>query len=99
MRNGWHLAGSRKRRLPNNFYFSMPGNSGEEIMTRLDLQYDIQVSTGSACSSGSPEPSSALKAIDWPEDELFSCIRLTFCGEEKPEDILNVFSTIKKVAK
>ncbi|MGN8905315.1 cysteine desulfurase family protein [Bacillota bacterium HCP28S3_F12] len=99
VRNGWHLAGSRKRRLPNNFYFSIPGNSGEEIMTRLDLQYDIQVSTGSACSSGSPEPSSALKAINWPEDELFSCIRLTFCGEEKPEDILNVFSTIKKVAK
>ena len=95
---GWKLAGDRDCRLPNSFYFCIPGKNAEEIMIRLDMYHDIQVSTGSACSSGSKKPSSALKAIGVPEKDLFSYIRVSFHGDEEPTDALAVFDTIKEVA-
>ena len=95
---GWKLAGARDGRLPNSFYFCIPDKNAEEIMIRLDIYHDIQVSTGSACSSGSKKPSSALKAIGVPEGDLFSYIRVSFHGDEDPSDVLAVFDTIKEVA-
>ena len=94
--NGWHLIGSERRRLPNNFYFSIPTVDATELMTRLDLYEDVQVSTGSACSSGSREPSSALVAINCPEEWLHSCIRVTFSGKETAEEVNGVFDAIER---
>ena len=94
--NGWHLIGSERRRLPNNFYFSIPTVDATELMTRLDLYEDIQVSTGSACSSGSREPSSSLLAINCPEEWLHSCIRVTFGGKETAEEVNGVFDAIER---
>lgn len=98
-RNGWHLIGSERKRLPNNFYFSIPTVDATELMTRLDLYEDIQVSTGSACSSGSREPSSALVAINCPEEWLHSCIRVTFSGKETAEEVNAVFDAIERTVK
>lgn len=95
-RNGWHLIGSERRRLPNNFYFSIPTVDATELMTRLDLYEDIQVSTGSACSSGSREPSSTLVAINCPKEWLHSCIRVTFSGKETVEEVNGVFDAIER---
>jgi cysteine desulfurase len=95
-RNGWHLIGSERRRLPNNFYFSIPTMDATELMTRLDLYEDVQVSTGSACSSGSREPSSSLLAINCPEEWLHSCIRVTFGGKETAEEVNGVFDAIER---
>ena len=95
-RNGWHLIGSERRRLPNNFYFSIPTVDATELMTRLDLYEDIQVSTGSACSSGSHVPSSALVAINCPKEWLYSCIRVTFGGKETTEEVNTVFDAIEE---
>lgn len=95
---GWKLAGHRISRLPNSFYFCIPGESADGIMINLDLYHDIQVSTGSACSSGDRKPSSALKAIRVPEEDLFSYIRLSFHGDESLDDVLAVLDVIKEVA-
>lgn len=99
VQNGWKLIGSRKRRLPNNFFFSIPEKSGEEIVTRLDLRYNIQASTGSACNSGSKEHSSALRAIHLPEELMDGCIRLTFHGDEKENDVRRVFRAIETLTR
>ena len=53
-------------------------------MTLLDLN-GIEVSTGSACNSGNPQPSSTLTAIGMDKDDIHSCIRMTFSNETKEE--------------
>lgn len=96
--NGWKLAGSKTNRLPNNFYFSIPNTSGMEIMTKLDLYEDIQVSTGSACSSGDAKPSDTLLAIGVPNNkDIHSYIRVTFHGNESDEGVMDVFNRIKRI--
>ena len=96
---GWKLAGSKEERLPNSFYFCIPGKRAEDIVVYLDYEYDIQASTGSACSSGSPKPSSALKVIGVPKEDLFSYVRLSFHGDESLEDVYDVLRLINEVAK
>lgn len=81
------LIGDKNNRLPNNFFFSVPGVNGEQLMTRLDVSYDMQVSIGSACNSFSPEPSPTLVAIGLSDEEIESCIRMTFHGDESNEEI------------
>ena len=55
-------------------------------MMLLDMN-GIEVSTGSACSSGSLEPSSTLVAIGMDKDDIHSCIRMSFGGNENEFDI------------
>lgn len=95
---GWKLAGDRDDRLPNSFYFSIPGANAEKLVTKLDIYKGIQCSTGSACSSGSKKPSSALEAIRVLTKDIFSYIRLSFHGDEKLDDVLAVLDTINEVA-
>ena len=53
-------------------------------MILLDMN-GIQVSTGSACNSGNPQPSSTLTAIGMDKEDINSCIRMTFSNETKEE--------------
>jgi len=64
-------------RLPHNLYMCFKGIEGESLMILLDMN-GIQVSTGSACSSGSISPSSTLTAIGMNKNDIHSCIRLSF---------------------
>lgn len=95
---GWKLAGDRDNRLPNSFYFCIPGINAEHLVARLDLYKGIQCSTGSACSSGSKKPSSTLEAIGTSTKDIFSYIRLSFHGDESLDDVLAVLETIREVA-
>lgn len=90
-----YLIGSKVKRLPHNLNVCIQGVTGESIMTLLD-NYNIQVSTGSACNSGSPEPSAVLKAIGLEESDIYSCVRLTFNGEETKEDLDYICTKIKQ---
>ncbi len=74
-------------RLPHNLYICFEGIEGESLMILLDMN-GIQVSTGSACSSGNLSPSSALTAIGMKETDIHSCIRLSF-GEALHETELS----------
>ena len=73
-------------RLPNNLYMCFRGVSGESLMILLDAA-NIQVSTGSACTSGDLTPSSTLKAIGINNEDINSGIRMTFSGDETREDL------------
>ena len=82
-------------RLPHNLYMCFKGVRGESLMILLDMN-DIQVSTGSACSSGSQQPSSTLIEIGMDEEDINSCIRITFSGDETMDEIQYFCDTLKK---
>ena len=75
-----------KNRLAHNLFLLIKGVDGEQLLTLLD-EYNIQVSTGSACNSGSKQPSNTLLELGIPEEYLHSCIRLTFDGHETDDDL------------
>jgi cysteine desulfurase len=64
-------------RLPNTSHVAFPGVEGESLLIRLDLA-GFAVSTGSACSSGTVEPSKTLLAIGLPVEEALSSLRISF---------------------
>ena len=84
-----------KNRLPHNLYICFEGIQGETLMTLLDMD-DIQVSTGSACSSGNLEPSSTLVAIGIDKTDINSCIRMSFSGKETKDDLDYLCQKLKK---
>lgn len=82
-------------RLPHNLYICFKGTEGESLMILLDMN-DIQVSTGSACTSGDLTPSTTLSAIGMDESDIHSCIRLTFSGNETQEELDYVCKILKQ---
>ena len=80
------LNGSRNRRLPGNVNFSFQFVDGESLLILLDTK-GICVSTGSACSSGSPEPSHVLTAIGLPPELARGSVRITIGEENTKEEI------------
>ncbi|MCI8605174.1 MAG: cysteine desulfurase [Ruminiclostridium sp.] len=83
------------QRLPHNIYMCFKGVEGESLMLMLDMK-GIQVSTGSACSSGSLDASPTLTAIGMDENDMHSCIRMSFCGNESKDDLLYVCGALKQ---
>ena len=77
--------GDPERRLPNNCHLSFPGVESEALLLRLDLA-GIAASGGSACTSGSTEPSHVLKAIGLEDEYIRGSIRLTLGRETTRED-------------
>lgn len=84
-----------KIRLPHNLYICFKGIEGESLMILLDMN-GIQVSTGSACTSGDLTPSTTLSAIGIDEQDIYSCIRMTFSGDETQEELDYVCRTLKQ---
>ncbi|MEA2098093.1 MAG: cysteine desulfurase family protein [Patescibacteria group bacterium] len=80
------LNGSKEFRLPHNANFSFKGVEGESLLMMLDAQ-GISVSTGSACSSASLEPSHVLTAMKIPPEVAHSSIRFTLGKDTTKEDI------------
>ncbi len=74
--SGVTVNGSMEHRLPNNINVSIDGISGDALLFNLDLK-GICASSGSACSSGSLEPSHVLTAIGVPERLAKSSLRIT----------------------
>lgn len=74
--SGVTVNGSMEHRLPNNINVSIDGISGDTLLFNLDLK-GICASSGSACSSGSLEPSHVLTAIGVPEKLAKSSLRIT----------------------
>ncbi|MDW8207857.1 MAG: IscS subfamily cysteine desulfurase [Chloroherpetonaceae bacterium] len=73
---GVHLNGHPRLRLPNNVNVSVEGVEGPTLLMNLDLR-GVAASSGSACSSGSIEPSHVLRAIGLPDDLAASGVRFT----------------------
>jgi cysteine desulfurase len=73
-------------RLPNTSHLALLGVEGEALLIRLDLA-GFAVSTGSACSSGTVEPSKTLLAMGMPAEEALTSIRVSFGIGNRPEEV------------
>jgi len=73
-------------RLPNTSHVAFPGAEGESLLIRLDLA-GFAVSTGSACSSGTVEPSKTLLAIGLSPEEALSSLRISFGLTNTQEEV------------
>lgn len=78
--------GSRENRIPNISNISFRFIEGEGLLINLDMQ-GIAVSTGSACSSGSLEPSPVIRALGRNDELARGAIRFSFGKENTPEDV------------
>ncbi len=90
------LNGHRTKRLPNNANFSFLYIEGESMLIMLDMK-GICASSGSACTSGSLDPSHVLLAIGLKHEEAHGSLRLTLSEEITREDIDTVVEELKKI--
>mgnify|MGYP000855465587 CR=1 FL=1 len=90
------LNGHRKNRLPNNTNFSFQFIEGESLLIMLDMK-NICASSGSACTSGSLDPSHVLLAIGLPHEIAHGSLRLTLSHENTMDEIDYTVDSIKEV--
>lgn len=90
------LNGHPSKRLPNNANFSFRFIEGESLLIMLDMK-GICASSGSACTSGSLDPSHVLLAIGLPHEIAHGSLRLTLSEETTKEEIDYVVESIKEI--
>ena len=90
------LNGDRTKRLPNNANFCFRFIEGESMLIKLD-QKGICASSGSACTSGSLDPSHVLLAIGLPHEIAHGSLRLTISQETTMDDIDYTVDELKKI--
>lgn len=90
------LTGSRTERLPYHASFCIPRVEGEAMLLRLDFA-GIGASSGSACTSGSLEPSHVLLALGLPHEIAHGSVRLTLGKDTAEEDIDYVLETFPPI--
>ncbi len=92
------LNGHRTKRLAGNANMSFKGIHGGDLLLKLDEQ-GICVSTGSACSSGSTEPSHVLTSIGLGAEYLQGSLRVTFGNENTKEDVDYLIKNLEEIIK
>lgn len=92
------INGDLKNRLPGNINISFPDIDGEELLLKLDSQ-NICASTGSACSSGSLEPSHVLMAIGLESRYAGGSLRITLGEQNNAQEIEYLIETIGRIIK
>ena len=90
------LNGDRVNRLPGNVSFCFEGIEGESLLLYLDAQ-GIAASSGSACTSGSLDPSHVLLAIGRVHDVAHGSLRLSICHENTEEEIDHILTAVPQV--
>ncbi len=93
---GTILNGHRTKRLPGNANISFKGVNGGDLLLKLD-EKGICASTGSACNTGSTEPSHVLVSIGLKPEYLQGSLRTTFGYENTKEDIDYLLSSLKEI--
>ena len=92
------LNGDRERRLAGNVNISFRGVEGESLLLMLDM-YGIAASSGSACTSGSLDPSHVLLSIGLPHETAHGSLRLTINEETADEDIDYILEKVPEAVK
>lgn len=90
------LNGSREKRLPGNVNMCFEGIEGESLLLLLDAK-GICASSGSACTSGSLDPSHVLLAIGRPHEVAHGSLRLSLGEENTEEDIDRIIGAVTEV--
>ncbi len=93
---GSRLNGSRKERIYNNVNISFEGVEGEALLLRLD-EKGIALSTGSACSSKSLEPSHVLSALGLKSEQAHGSLRITLGKDNTEQDVDYVTEQVKNI--
>lgn len=90
------LNGDKKRRLPGNVNFCFEGIEGESLLLLLDDR-GICASSGSACTSGSLDPSHVLLAIGRPHEIAHGSLRLSLCADNTEEEVEKILQAVPEV--
>lgn len=90
------LNGDRQNRLPGNVNISFEGVEGESLLLYLDMK-GISASSGSACTSGSLDPSHVLLAIGLPHEVAHGSLRLSLCESNTEEEIDYIISCVPEI--
>lgn len=90
------LNGDRVKRLPNNVNFSFQFVEGESLLIMLDMK-GICASSGSACTSGSLDPSHVLLAIGLPHEIAHGSLRMTLGADTTEEELDYVADSLKEI--
>ena len=90
------INGDREKRLPNNINFAFQFIEGESLLIMLDME-GICGSSGSACTSGSLDPSHVLLAIGLPHEIAHGSLRLTLSEENTKEEMDYVAEKIRQI--
>ena len=90
------LNGDKVKRLPGNVHFCFEGIEGESLLLLLD-EYGIEASSGSACTSGSLDPSHVLLAIGHPHEIAHGSLRLTLSEYTTEEEIDLTLKAVSEV--
>ncbi|MCQ2398991.1 MAG: cysteine desulfurase NifS [Clostridia bacterium] len=90
------LNGDVKNRVPNNVNMCFEGIEGESLLLYLDME-GICASSGSACTSGSLDPSHVLLAIGLPHEVAHGSLRLSLSEENTEEEIDHIIKTVPAV--
>jgi cysteine desulfurase NifS len=90
------LNGHRENRLPNTLNLTLPGLRGESIVIALD-QHGISLSSGSACKTGSPEPTHVLIAMGRTKEQAHCSVRFSLSHYTTEEEIDCTVSAVREV--
>ena len=91
-----YLTGHPSQRLPNHASFRFSRIEGESILLNMDMKYNIQTSTGSACTSKTLEPSHVLLAIGLKHEEAHGSMVLTLGRSNNIEEVPLITSAVKE---
>ena len=90
------LNGDREKRLPGNVNISLEGIEGESLLLSLDM-YGICASSGSACTSGSLDPSHVLLAIGLKHEVAHGSLRISLSDENTEEDVDKILEVLPEI--
>ena len=90
--------GDRVNRLPGNVSMCFEGVEGESLLLYLDM-VGIQASSGSACTSGSLDPSHVLLSIGLPHEVAHGSLRLSFCEDNTLEQADYIIEQVPPIIK
>jgi cysteine desulfurase NifS len=92
------LNGHKEQRLPNTLNLTLPGMRGESLVIALD-QHGIALSSGSACKSGSPDPTHVLIAMGRSAEEAHCSVRFSLSHYTTLDDIKTTQKALRQVLK
>ena len=90
------LNGDRTKRLPGNVNISFKGIEGESMLLLLDMK-GVEASSGSACTSGSLDPSHVLLAIGLKHEIAHGSLRISYGEQNTLEDAKYIVDTLKEI--
>jgi cysteine desulfurase len=94
--DGVSITAAGSPRIPNTSSVMIKGVDGDTLLMSLDLK-GFSVSTGAACSSGSPEPSPVLMAMGFSREEAQSSLRISMGWSSKKEEVEQLVKSIEEV--